>query len=177
MPVWGPWLWDWRPGLWLLRTAGLVDFSVDSPHRYALLCGRVEALSKMVQLGTGLMRFRVTHHPAASRQPDHKTAFEHYLLPKRTSLLKWHVLLLIKVRKQLQPGGALCPLNSSVFVYHTLAYLHVDSSYVWFYRFTVTGTGGWLRSLTLLLALRLFFCEPCFWNVTGTSFFCFCLAF
>lgn len=117
----------------------------------------------------------VTHHTAASRQPYHKTALN-ATLPNRTSLLKWHVVFLIKVRKQLQPGGALCPLNSSILVYPTLAYLHVDSSYVLFYWFTVTGTDGWLRSLTLVLALHLF-CELYFWNVTGTSLSCFSLAF
>lgn len=39
-----------------------------------------------------------------------------WILQNRTSLLKQRALFLIKVRKQLQPRGALCPLNSSIFV-------------------------------------------------------------
>lgn len=67
-------------------------------------------------------------HPAASRQP-HKTALNTTCC--RSEQVYWNGTFCFLLRWGSSCSlGVLCPLNSSIFVYHTLAYLHVDSSCV-----------------------------------------------
>lgn len=115
----------------------------------------------MVQFGTVLMKFRVTHHPAASRQP-HKTALNTTCC--RTEQVYWNGTFCFLLRWGSSCSlGLLCPLNSSIFVYHTLAYLHVDSSRVlpvysnWHRRLTDTRPSSPSFLWTVFLKLCFFF--------------------